>query len=509
MSDHSTQNHELPEPAKSPNKLAPKEWLSGLKTVNHFAQLGNQFSSKVLPLSLDNPRIVDISPEAAAELGIDENQNTGPLVDLLNGEYLPESFEPIAMLYAGHQFGSWVQQLGDGRAMILAQIETPSDNMWELQLKGAGPTPYSRQADGRAVLRSTIREYLCSEAMHALGIPTTRALALIDSDTRVYREEVETGAILLRMAASHIRFGSFELFASRNQPEQVRTLADHLIEHYRPELKDDALPYLSLYRDVIQRTADVIADWQSVGFSHGVMNTDNMSVLGLTIDYGPFGFMEAYDPGFVCNHSDHNGRYAFNKQPDIAWWNLAALGNGLLPLLELDQAKQAIEEFGGLYQLAFRNRHLKKLGLVGDVPEDDALIEDWLNLMTQQKVDFTNAFRALCHFSTEADTPAELADLFTNSGDFRRWLEKYTSRLALQEVSDIDRQRQMLSSNPKYILRNYLAENAIVKAQQGDYSEVVKLRQILSHPFDEQREHSSYAKTTPAWAANLSVSCSS
>jgi|TARA_B110000483_G_scaffold141911_1_gene169527 uncharacterized protein YdiU (UPF0061 family) len=494
---------------ESHKRLAAQEWLASLKVVNHFAQLGDDFSTKVLPLSLDNPRMVDVSPEAATELGIDETLYTRALVGLLNGQGLPESFEPIAMLYAGHQFGSWVPQLGDGRAMILAQIETPNNQLWELQLKGAGPTPYSRQSDGRAALRSTIREYLCSEAMQALGIPTTRALALIDSDTPVYREEVETGATLLRMAASHVRFGSFELFASRSQPDQVRILADHLIEQYRPELKDNPLPYLALYRDVIKRTAELIADWQAVGFSHGVMNTDNMSILGLTIDYGPFGFMEAYNPGFICNHSDHSGRYAFNRQPDIAWWNLAALGNGLLPLLELDQAKEAIEEYKDLYQQAFQNRYLQKFGLVENLPEDDALIEDWLNILAQQSIDFTNAFRALCYFSTDAETPAALAELFTNSGDFRRWLERYSSRLTQQEVSNVDRQRQMLAANPKYILRNYLAENAIAKAKQGDYSEVVKLRQILSRPFDEQRDHTSYAKTTPAWAANLSVSCSS
>ena len=489
-------------------------FLSNLKVVNHFSNLGEHFYSNVKPVPLANPKLVDISPSAAQLIGVNSDDENDSLLSLLNGENLPESFDPISMLYAGHQFGSWVPQLGDGRAMLLAQVETESGNLWELQLKGSGPTPYSRHADGRAVLRSTIREYLCSEAMQTLGIPTTRALGLIDSDTAVYREEIETGAMLMRMAHNHIRFGSFEVFASRNQTEQVQILADHLLEYYRPELKEQASPYLALYKDIIQRTAELIADWQSVGFCHGVMNTDNMSVLGLTIDYGPFGFIESYDPNYICNHSDSSGRYAYNKQPDIAWWNLAALGNGMLPVLELEEAKEAIESYKQIYQAAFHKRFCKKLGLSirnsgAEYQEDAQLIQDWLNLLAQQNIDFTSAFRFLCSFSKDAEAPANLQILFANSADFNEWLTRYSERLNKESIADSKRQKQMLQTNPKYILRNYLAEIAIAKAKQGDYSEVVKLRQILSKPFDEQPEHNSYANPAPASAANIQISCSS
>lgn len=484
-------------------------WLSNLKVNNQFAALGEDFSSRVEPAPLVNPKLVDISPEASELLGINAKDHRESLLQMLNGEELPQNFDIFAMLYAGHQFGSWVPQLGDGRAMTLVQVENPAGEQWELQLKGSGPTPYSRGSDGRAVLRSTIREYLCSEAMHALGIPTTRALALIDSDTPVYREEVETGAILLRMAPSHLRFGNFEVFSSRDQPEQVRELADFVLKHHRPELLDSEAPYLQLYRDVIRRTADLMSQWQAVGFSHGVMNTDNMSILGLTMDYGPFGFMEAYNPGYICNHSDQSGRYAFNQQGDIGWWNLAALGNGMLSLLELDQAKEAIQEYKSIYQEALIKRHLAKLGLVSQHEGDGQLIEDWFKILQQQNIDFTNAFRTLSHFSAGSDTPEALEKLFTNSGDFRRWIEKYRNRLAEESTSDTERQQQMLATNPKYILRSYLAENAIARAKQGDYSEVTKLREILGRPFDEQPENEIYAESAPAWATGISVSCSS
>ena len=484
-------------------------WLSELKVVNHFAALGEEYFSRVQPQPLTNPKLVDINPEVARLLDLDPTKLGENLLAMLNGEQLPPSFEPISMLYAGHQFGVWVPQLGDGRAMILAQIENSAGELWELQLKGSGATPYSRSADGRAVLRSTIREYLCSEAMQALGIPTTRALGLIDSDTPVYREEVETGAILMRMAPSHIRFGNFEVFASRNQEDEVQKLADLVLKHHRPELLKLENPYLELYRDVIQRTAELIALWQSVGFSHGVMNTDNMSILGLTIDYGPFGFMESYNPAYICNHSDHSGRYAFNQQADVAWWNLAAWGNSLLSLLDLEQAKEAVQEFKSIYQAALIERHMQKLGLNALQDGDGKLIEDWLNLLQQQSVDFTNAFRALSHFSTESEKPEGLLGLFTHSGDFKRWLERYRARLAEQSTTDQQRQQQMLAVNPKYILRNYLAENAIARAKQGDYSEVIKLREILSKPHEEQPQNEIYADSAPAWASGISISCSS
>ena len=482
--------------------------LAHLQFTNHFAALGPDFSTRVKAQPLENPRLVDTSPQAFELLDL-KNPNTDSLVKLLNGEATEAPYEPVASIYAGHQFGAWVSQLGDGRALILGQVRNSRDELWELQLKGSGQTPYSRFADGRAVLRSTIREYLCSEAMAALGVPTTRALGMIDSQTRVFREDIERSAMLLRLAPSLVRFGSFELFASRQQTQQVKVLADHLLNHYRPHLLEAENPYLALYGDVIERTAQLIAQWQSVGFSHGVMNTDNMSMLGLTIDYGPFGFMESYQPGYVCNHSDHSGRYAFNRQPDIAWWNLACLGNALLSLIPLEAAKSAVETFRDHYQSAFRSKMQNKLGLMSAEEGDAALIEDWLQLMHNQSADFTLAFRALSHYSSADSQATTLADIFSPSSEFNDWLNRYRLRIEQQPADDKQRQELMQANNPLYILRNYLAQEAIERAEDGDYSGVRRLREVLSRPFEEQAGCSDLALPLPANQRQIAVSCSS
>jgi uncharacterized protein YdiU (UPF0061 family) len=336
-----------------------------LPWTNSFAGLSEAFYSRVKPTPFaSTPKLIHFNKSAAELVGLTTSTpEDETLINMLSGRSLPTGTDPLAMLYAGHQFGHFVPQLGDGRAIMLGEVTHEHHGKWELQLKGSGLTPYSRDGDGRAVLRSTIREYLCSEAMHGLGIPTTRALAMIGTDDEVYREKIEPGAILTRMAPSHVRFGSFEVFFYRNQFEQIHQLADYVIEHHYPELKDQAHPYLALLENVMQRTARLIAQWQSVGFAHGVMNSDNMSILGLTLDYGPFGFMETYQPGYICNHSDHTGRYAFDQQPEIGLFNLSCLAQAMLPLFmekgddNADQAVAMAKGVLGQYQSIYTKEY--------------------------------------------------------------------------------------------------------------------------------------------------------
>lgn len=464
-----------------------------------FADLGREFSQPVNIDPLTSAKLAHWNSQAAQLIGCCEPP--AQIVQILNGEITQgAAIKPMASLYAGHQFGSWVSQLGDGRAAVLGQVNS-SEGRWEIQTKGCGVTPYSRGGDGRAVLRSSIREYLCSEAMHGLGIASSRALALIDSTTAVRREEVETGALVARMAPTHIRFGSFEVFASRNQPEQVQQLADFVIDAFYPDCRSDEKPYLSFFRQVIARTAQMIAGWQAQGFAHGVMNTDNMSILGLTLDYGPFGFMESYDPGFVCNHSDHQGRYAFDQQPNMALWNIACLGNALLSLIKLDDAQTAMESFAEHYYQNYYERMFAKLGISEFSEDDRPLLQDFLKLMSDVKADYSRSFRMLSRSETHLDLSKE----FGNSASFGRWLDQYKER-----VSDLKNARdRALSSNPKYLLRNYMAQIAIDKAKQGDYAEIDRLLRILQSPFDEHPDSEVYFSGTPEWAKNLSLSCSS
>jgi uncharacterized protein YdiU (UPF0061 family) len=389
-------------------------------------------------------------------------------------------------------------------------------NLWEIQLKGAGITPYSRSGDGRAVMRSTIREYLCSEAMHGLGIPTTRALCITGSDDEVYREHIESAAVLVRMAPSHVRFGSFEVFYYRDQHEQLRQLADHLLKYHFPALSDDSRPYLAMFSQVVEKTASLIAQWQLVGFSHGVMNTDNMSMLGLTLDYGPFGFLDAYDPDFVCNHSDHEGRYAFSRQPSVGQWNLTCLAQSMLPLFSEDvhQAVELAQEALAGYEKVFMQTYTlgmhAKLGLKEHMEGDHSLVTDLLQRMQDNNVDYTRFFRALSGFEqADKGQTCAAADEFVNRQAFHEWARDYAQRLQREQSRDKERLLSMQNTNPKYILRNYLAQNAIEKARHKDYSGIDRLLQVLSQPFDEQREADIYAALPPDWARKLSVSCSS
>ncbi|NLR76345.1 protein adenylyltransferase SelO [Leeia aquatica] len=487
--------------------------LSQLPHQNRFARLPEGFFAWQAPDPLPAPWLVSANLAAARLLGLDETTFTGQeLLNLASGNQLPDWCQPLASAYAGHQFGVFVPQLGDGRALLLGEVLGPEGH-WEVQLKGAGMTPFSRHADGRAVLRSSIREYLCSEAMHGLGIPTTRALALVGSDLPVYRERAEPAAVVVRLAPSFVRFGHFEWFYARQQHDLLRQLADYVIDHDWPDLRDTPAPYLALLQRVIQRTAELMAAWQAVGFCHGVMNSDNMSILGLTLDYGPFGFLDRYDAGHICNHSDHSGRYAFDQQPGVALWNLQILASVMLPLLDRDAAIAALEDYAPQFEAAWLQRMQAKLGLAGSQPveQDAPLIEATLQLLQQQQVDYTRFWRQLSHVGRQAGTAdLNLRALFQDPAACDAWLQGYRQRLALTSGLDDERQAAMCAANPKYILRNHLAEQAIRQAEDDrDFSEVNRLLGLLAKPFEEQPELAHYAEAPPDWAAQICVSCSS
>ena len=448
-------------------------------------------------------------------LNIDPQEfNNSQLIEVLSGNRVPDNSAPIAMIYAGHQFGVFVPQLGDGRALMLGEIEGCDGQRWEIQLKGSGLTPFSRMGDGRAVLRSTVREFLCSEALAALGIPTTQALSITGSPDPVYRERVETAAVLTRVAPSHLRFGNFELFFYRGQYAEIKLLADFNIEQFYPELSEAENPYLELLDAVCQRTARLIAQWQCIGFTHGVLNSDNMSILGLTIDYGPYGFLDTYRSGFVCNHTDEQGRYAYDQQPRIGLFNLSCLAQAMLPLFDdqdgahaAEMAKAVLADYQPAFVAHYYSGMAAKLGFRQYREGDEDLYHQLFALMEGQ-VDFTNFFRALCDHQIE-EVQSGLRDRFVDREGFDRWLQDYRQRLESDERSDRTRQRQMRAVNPKYILRNYLAQQAIDKAEQGDYGEIERLYQLLQKPYAQQNSLSHYAAEPPEWARGLELSCSS
>lgn len=492
--------------------------LDALPFDNTFARLPDIFFSRVQPTPLADPYTISVNPAAAALIDLDPAELNHPdFARYFTGAKPLPGAQPLAMLYAGHQFGRFVPQLGDGRAILLGQVRNSRGDSWDLQLKGSGQTPYSRNGDGRAVLRSTIREYLCAEAMHGLGIPTTRSLCMIGSDEDVYREQIETGAMLLRMAPSHVRFGSFEVFYYRNDYEPLKLLADHVIAEHYPDLADTDQPYLALLQEVVRRTARLMAQWQLVGFAHGVMNTDNMSVLGLTMDYGPFGFLDAYDPDFVCNHSDYQGRYKFDAQPNIGLWNLSCFAQALLPLLHPDNgeeaaaiAKQALAEYESELVNAYSTGMRAKLGLREARDDDQQLSAGLLDLMHKSQADYTNTFRALSGFNpADGGDNAPIRDMFVDREAFDAWAADYRARLVAESADSPDRRARMNRVNPKFVLRNWLAQRAIDNAHQRDYAEIDRLLRILQSPFDEHPDQEDCAAEPPDWARRLSVSCSS
>ncbi len=476
--------------------------------------LGAAFSVPQPPQPLPQPHWVAHSDALAAELGWAPWLAGAEALALLAGNAQPPG-GTLATVYSGHQFGQWAGQLGDGRALLLGEAETPLGRL-EVQLKGSGLTPFSRMGDGRAVLRSSIREFLCSEAMHALGIPTTRALAIAGSPQPVRRETLETAAVVTRIAPSFLRFGHFEHFThTARDLRALRQLADATLARFYPELQGHAQPYAALLEAVARRTASLLAQWQAVGFCHGVMNTDNMSMLGLTIDYGPFGFLDAFDPGHICNHSDTSGRYAYARQPHVAFWNLHALAQALLPLIGPDEAAHdtalaALAPYKTAFPQALLAAMRAKLGLQDVREEDSALVDDLLRRMAEDRADFTITFRRLAGFSSlpGAENQA-LRDLFIERQAFDAWAVRYAARLRAEASVDAERGARMNRVNPQFVLRNHLAEGAIRNARAGDFAEVQRLLRVLQRPFDDQPEHADYAGFPPDWAHHLEVSCSS
>jgi len=511
---------------------SPFDWPGRPAAVAGFANLGERFLTRLPPMPMTAaPYLVGFSPEAAAPLGLPRAELESPAgLDVFVGNAIAAWSDPLATVYSGHQFGVWAGQLGDGRALLLAELQT-ADGPCEIQLKGAGLTPYSRMADGRAVLRSSIREFLCSEAMAGLGIPTTRALCVIGTDAPVRREAIETAAVVTRLAPSFVRFGHFEHFAANEKLPELRALADYVIDRFYADCRTAPQPYLALLREVARRTAELMAQWQAVGFCHGVMNTDNMSILGLTLDYSPFGFLDGFDANHICNHSDTGGRYAYAQQPQIGYWNLFCLAQALLPLFGADpntlvdlsdeaQAQPAIDAaqetllvYRDTYGAAFYARYRAKLGLSTEQPGDEALFGDLFKLLHTQRTDYTLFFRHLADVRRD-DTPTAaeartVRDFFFDRAAADVWLAAYRQRLRAEPQSDDARAAAMQRVNPKYVLRNHLAEVAIRHAKQKDFSEVENLRAVLARPFDDHPGFEHYAQPAPEWASSLEVSCSS
>jgi uncharacterized protein YdiU (UPF0061 family) len=492
--------------------VANLAWLN--TSAAGFASLGDMFVTPTDPTPLPAAHWVGCNDGLRAELGLPSDLwQQQEALDLFTGNALPANSTTYASVYSGHQFGQWAGQLGDGRALNLGAIQTPH-GLQELQLKGAGPTPYSRRGDGRAVLRSSIREFLASEAMHGLDIPTTRALCVTGSPAHVRREEIETAAVVTRVVPSFVRFGHFEHFASNGQIDELRALADHVVTAHFPALQDKqgADRYVALLHEVTQRTAQLMAQWQAVGFCHGVMNTDNMSVLGLTLDYGPFQYLDGFDANHICNHSDTSGRYAYARQPQIAYWNLFCLGQALMPLIdEQAPALAALERYKQTFPEAVDQRMRDKLGLSGAHEGDRALVEDLLQALQQDRVDYTVFWRRLSMAVHElAHSPhafEPVRDLFLHRDTFDAWCTRYLDRLGTTNRQAAG--RTMLRTNPKYILRNHLGELAIRQAKAGNFAMVQDLLQVLHTPFDEHPTYDAWAGLAPEWASSIEISCSS
>ena len=501
------------EGAVSPTStLAEAKTLDTLRFENSFAKLPPAFYERLSPTGIPNPALVAFSEDASRTIELRPGEErTDAFLAFASGNAVPRRAEPLAAAYAGHQFGSFVSQLGDGRAILLGEVVTSTGDHVEIQLKGSGRTAFSRFGDGRAVLRSTIREFLCSEAMHHLGIPTTRGLAITTSDEPVARETMETAAMLVRLAPSFVRFGSFEFFHYHGKHEELRRLADYVIGRFFPELVHSENRYAAFFREVVTRTARLMAHWQAVGFAHGVMNTDNMSILGLTLDYGPFGFLDAYEPGFICNHTDAGGRYAFDKQPTVGLWNCYALANALVSLVGQGELEAALAAYEPAYRDAYRKLFVAKLGLVAEEDGDRELMSQLMGVLTAGRYDYTRFFRAL---SAIEEKPSADDDALAATGAGVRstldlWLLDYRGRLARDGRDHAVRRTAMNAVNPKYVLRNYLAQLAIQAAEYGNFSEVTALQRVLEQPFAEQPENERYAAAPPEWAGALSVSCSS
>ncbi|CAK9885207.1 MAG: hypothetical protein XXXJIFNMEKO3_01603 [Candidatus Erwinia impunctatus] len=459
-----------------------------------------------LPVPLKGARLLHYSECLARELNIDDFPHNTGVLQACAGERILPGMKPLAQAYSGHQFGVWAGQLGDGRGMLLGEQSLADGRRVEWHLKGAGKTVYSRQGDGRAVLRSVIREFLASEALYHLGIPTTRALSIITSEEPIERESTERGAMLLRVAGSHVRFGHFEHYYHQRAPEKVKQLADYVIEQLWPELATEAEQYRLWFTDVVRRTARLIACWQSTGFCHGVMNTDNMSILGITLDYGPYAFIDGYQSDFSANHSDYHGRYRFDRQPQIALWNLHCLAQALSGLIKDEQLHQALDEYEPELMRHWGVCMRAKLGFGESHQEDNQILTQLLALMHREQTDYTRLFRMLCE-TEQHQQQSILRDQFIDRSAFDDWYQIYRKRLQRETVDDVERRSRMRQHNPSLVLRTYLAQQAIMSAEQDDVSVLQRLHQALNTPFEDHDEI--FVQLPPAWGRNLPLSCSS
>lgn len=498
---------------------------------NARRQVLNACFSYVDPKKPSNAELIHVSNQMITELGLENYINSTDFKDVFTGNKVYPGTKPFAMCYGGHQFGNWSGQLGDGRAINLFEIEHNFKH-WALQLKGAGETPYSRTADGLAVLRSSIREHLCSEAMHALGVPTTRSLTLSTTGDKVLRDilyngnpEYEAGAVVCRVAPSFIRFGNFQIFASRRDYKNLKLLSDYTIKHFFPENKlEGREKYLAFYKAVIAKSLDMVIEWQRVGFVHGVMNTDNMSILGLTIDYGPYGWMENYDPGWTPNTTDKQfKRYRFSNQPDMVLWNLVQLGNALFSLIEdIPAMEELLNEYNDVFDKKYHKMMADKLGITNNYNKD--LHNELQHLLKDSNIDMTIFYRKLATIKKvdqveEAFKKIEFA-FYNLEGTqakivrkWKVWLRNYLKAIISEENSDENRQKKMNLVNPKYVLRNYMAQLAIEAAEKEDYSVIEELHKMLQNPYDEQPEFEKWFVKRPNWALEKvgcsTLSCSS
>lgn len=471
-----------------------------------FAKLGESFFSNVqaTPL-LKDPHL--IHKNSALLNALELELSSAELIKVLSGVETIDGYQALASVYMGHQFGVPVPRLGDGRAILIAEHQTSNSETWELQLKGAGQTPYSRMGDGRAVLRSSIREYLASHAMSKLGVPTTLAAAILHSHDPIIREQIETAAVVLRVAPSFIRFGHFEYFARQKQPRQLETLIQFVCNNYFPEINLSDSDYVVLFlEEVVKRTAEMIAHWQSIGFVHGVMNSDNMSILGLTIDYGPFSFMDKFNPEQIFNHSDSEGRYTYAKQPYIGWWNLYRLAEALSTIYaKTDNLEQVLSKYSDYYNQKYTILMAAKLGLSEFSEEDGKLLDELLQIMQQEQIDWTYFWRKLSY----GIVGQQQLQLDYPSLALSNWYGRLENRYQQQRLTPEARQKLMLSNNPALILRNHLLQDAIEHAKIGDYSEINCLFDELSDPYVESDIYQKYYKPAPRDAAEIILSCSS
>ena len=467
---------------------------------NSFVKLGEKFFAKLNPTPVKHPKIVKLNDELSNNLGIDlEMLELEDWASIFSGNQILPGSEPLAMVYAGHQFGHLVPQLGDGRAILLGEVIDNSSIRNDIQLKGSGITPFSRQGDGRAALGPVLREYIVSEAMHALGIPTTRSLCAVTSGEPVYRETVLPGAVLTRVASGHVRTGTFQYFAMRGDEKAITKLADYVIDRNYPEVKEKQNKYLKLLEKVMDRHAQLVTKWLNVGFIHGVMNTDNMALSGETIDYGPCAFMDSFNKTQVFSSIDHAGRYSYGNQPQIVQWNLARLAETLLPLIDkkedsaVEMAKDIIESYSGRFKEFWLAGMRQKLGLLTSESEDVNLIESLLNIMHENEADFTLTFRRLCHAALGKKMDRNLRNLFKDEEAFNKWSNSWRSRLSRESASPEERVNLMRNVNPAVIPRNHRVEHALNAAvENSDYGPFEKLVDVLSSPYEEIKENDEF-----------------